>query len=156
MNVPTPAPPNDPMVDLINKINDAHEQVRLTLKSTGQAAIKVGLLLLDAKRLSGHGSFADWICANCNFSERTAQLYMQMAKQFPNPQNFADFSLSDLMKMMGPLKLQEPKEKSARSGPRDKVAEAIAKGPLAVLQKAWDAAADNERKLFLTRVRPTT
>ena len=154
----TAAPlPADPMADLIKSINEAHNEVRLSLKRTGECAIKAGLLLLQAKKLVRHGSFAEWIAANCILSERTAQLYMQVARKFPNPQNFADFSLSDLMEMLGPAKLpainDEPPKKK---GPVDKVAEAIKKtSALAVLQRAWDETSDNERKLFLNRIRAT-
>jgi hypothetical protein len=143
----------DPMGDLIRRINEAHEEVRLTLKTTGQAAIKVGLLLLQAKQLAGHGSFADWICTHCNFSERTAQLYMQLARQFPNPQSFADLSLSDLMKKMAPLKLKEPTGESKQTVRKDKVTAAI-EGSSAydVLTRAWEKTTAVERKKFLLQV----
>jgi hypothetical protein len=147
--------PADPMADLIKSINEAHNEVRLSLKRTGECAIKAGLLLLQAKRLVRHGSFAEWIAANCTLSERTAQLYMQVARKFPNPQSFADFSLSDLMEMLGPAKLPAIKdEPPAKKAPVDKVAEAIKKSSaLAVLQRAWDETSEMERKLFLSRNR---
>jgi hypothetical protein len=145
--------PADPMTDLIKQINEAHQEVRLALRRTGECAIKAGLLLLQAKRLVRHGSFAEWIAANCALSERTAQLYMQVARKFPNPQNFADFSLSDLMEMLGPAKLPAIKDDLPKTKV-DAVAAAIKKSSaLAVLEKAWDKTSDNERKLFLSRVR---
>jgi len=147
--------PADPMADLIKRINEAHEEVRLSLRRTGECAIKAGLLLLDAKKLVRHGSFAEWVAANCNFSERTAQLYMQLARKFSNPQNIADLRLTDLLEMLGPAKLPELKEEApTKKKPPDKVAEAIKQGPLAVLQKAWDAAGEHERQILLSRVRP--
>jgi hypothetical protein len=150
-----PTAPADPMADLIKSINEAHNEVRLALKRTGEAAIKAGLLLLQAKSRVRHGSFAEWIASNCALSERTAQLYMQVARKFPNPQNFADFSLSDLMEMLGPAKLPAIKDDPPKKKGRvDKVADAIKNSSaLAVLQRAWDETSDNERKLFLSRVR---
>jgi hypothetical protein len=145
--------PVDPMADLIKQINEAHQEVRLALRRTGECAIKAGLLLLQAKKLVRHGSFAEWIAANCALSERTAQLYMQVARKFPNPQSFADFSLSDLMEMLGPAKLPAIKDDLPKTKV-DAVAAAIKKSSaLAVLEKAWDKTSDNERKLFLSRVR---
>jgi hypothetical protein len=143
------------MADLIKRINEAHNEVRLSLKHTGECAIKAGLLLLEAKKLVCHGSFAEWIAANCTLSERTAQLYMQVARKFPNPQNFADFSLSDLMEMLGPAKLPAIKaDPPTKKGPVDKVAQAIKKtSALAVLQRAWDATNEIERKLLISRNR---
>ena len=41
--------PAEPMADLIKRINEAHNEVRLSLKRIGECAIKAGLLLLEAK-----------------------------------------------------------------------------------------------------------
>jgi hypothetical protein len=148
-----PAPPADPVADLIQRINAAHQEVRLALKRTGEAAIEAGKLLLKVKRYVRHGNFGEWIAAHCTFSDRTAQLYMQLARKFPNPQNFADFSLSDLMQMLEPAKVPEiraePKSKKAKT---DKIAEAIKNDALAILQKAWDQTSPTERSIFLSQV----
>lgn len=150
-------PPAGPMAELIKRINDAHNEVRLSLKRTGECAIEAGLLLLEAKQVVKHGSFTEWVAAHCFFSERTAQLYMQLAKKFPKPQTIAGFTLTDLLEMLAPAKLPALKEDApTKKGPVDKVAEAIKKhSALAVLQRAWDQTSDNERKLFLNRVRTT-
>jgi hypothetical protein len=156
MNAPAPTSTTTVAVpaDLVNQINEAHQEVRLALRRTGECAIKAGLLLLQAKKLVRHGSFAEWIAANCTFSERTAQLYMQLAWRFPNPQNFADFSLTDLMGMLAPAKLPELKtEPTEKKQISDKVGEAIKKGALGVLQKAWAETSEMERKLFLKQIR---
>jgi hypothetical protein len=148
--------PVEPMAELIKRINEAHQEVRLSLKRTGECAIQAGLLLAEAKKQIRHGSFTEWVAAHCAFSDRTAQLYMQLARRFPNPQNIAGFSLTDLMEMLAPVKLPAIKDDPpSKRGPVDKVAEAIKKtSALAVLQRAWDETSENERKLFLNRVRP--
>lgn len=147
--------PADPMADLIKRINEAHNEVRLSLKRTGECAIKAGLLLLEVRRRVRHGSFTEWVAEHCTFADRTAQLYMQLARRFPNPQDIAGLSLTDLMEMLAPAKLPAIKEDPpTKKGPVDKVAEAIKKSSaLAVLQRAWDETSDNERKLFLNRIR---
>jgi DUF3102 family protein len=146
--------PADPMADLIKRINDAHNEVRLSLKRTGECAIQAGLLLLEAKRLVRHGSFTEWVAAHCAFSDRTAQLYMQLARKFPNPQNIAGFSLTDLMEMLAPAKLPAIKEDApTKKGPVDKVGDAIKKtSALAVLRRAWRETSENEKKLFLSQI----
>jgi hypothetical protein len=147
--------PTDPMADLSKSINEAHNEVRLSLKRTGECAIKAGLLLLEVRRRVRHGSFTEWVAEHCTFADRTAQLYMQLARRFPNPQDIAGLSLTDLMEMLAPAKLPAIKEDPpTKKGPVDKVAEAIKKSSaLAVLQRAWDETSENERKLFLNRIR---
>jgi hypothetical protein len=147
--------PADPMADLIKRINEAHNEVRLSLKRTGECAIKAGLLLLEVRRRVRHGSFTEWVAEHCTFADRTAQLYMQLARRFSNPQDIAGLSLTDLMEMLAPAKLPAIKEDPpTKKGPVDKVAEAIKKSSaLAVLQRAWDETSENERKLFLSRIR---
>jgi hypothetical protein len=146
-------PRADAEADLVRRINEAHQQVQVAFVATGVAAIKVGLLLLEAKRVVKWGNWSEWIGVHCHFSERTAQVYMQLAKRFPNPQISAETTITDLMTMMGGMRLVELKDPGTKKDRKDPVAEAIKKGPLAVLQKAWDAAQENEKKLFLTLVR---
>ena len=81
-----------PESDLVKRINEAHQQVQLAFVASGVAAIKVGLLLLEAKCVVKWGSWSEWIGAHCHFSERTAQVYMQLAKRFPIPQIFLSHS----------------------------------------------------------------
>jgi len=65
---------------LADRANQAHrEGVR--------AALVAGQALLEAKQLVGHGSWRKWIADHCEFSERTAQVYMRVAR---NPQHAAD------------------------------------------------------------------
>lgn len=139
---------------LAGKINAAHHQVKSALNRSAGYAIETGLLLLQAKKAVGHGNFAEWVGANCAFSERTCQLYMQLARKFPNPQSFADFTISDLMAELAPLRLaalkDEPKAKKAKAEKADPVDAAIkADGALAVLKRAWDAAGDTQRRSFV-------
>jgi hypothetical protein len=142
--------------DLVRRINEAHQQVQIAFVATGVAAINVGLLLLEAKRVVRHGSWAEWIGVHCHFSERTAQVYMQLAKRFPKPQISAETTITELMGMMGGMRLVELKDHGTKKDKKDHVAEAIKKGPLAILQQAWDAAQETEKKIFLSRIRPLT
>jgi hypothetical protein len=145
-------PPADPMTDLIKRINEAHNEVRLSLKRTGECAIKAGLLLIEAKKLVRHGSFAEWIAANCALSERTAQLYMQVARKFPNPQKLAEFSLSDLMEMLGPAKL--PTIKDVVTTKKDDLLTVLIKkkGAFEILERVWQAISEHDRDYFKRRI----
>src|SRR5262249_10783405 len=118
---------------------------------------KAGELLWEAKRKAGHGQWLEWIAENCEFSERTAQLYMKLAGALPqmaNPQHIADLSLTCAIEMIEDLKAPEenPMPRVRSSKKADKLTEAIKNSPLAILERAWEQAGQNERNLFRTKI----
>src|SRR5262245_33329435 len=150
--VPATVPSNDLAV-LASRINSEHDEVVKAVSHGADHAIRAGKLLLEAKIAVRHGDWSEWLATNCRVSERSAQLYMQLAREFP--QGLAGTSLTAAIKLLEPLK--SPKEKMP-SGPRQKsakknhVAEAIKAAPLSILEKAWEAASDAERNIFMTRI----
>jgi hypothetical protein len=63
------------------KINAAHGVVKCNIKATIAEMMSAGDALREAKGLAGHGNWLSWLKANCpELSERTAHLYMQLAK----------------------------------------------------------------------------
>jgi hypothetical protein len=63
------------------RINAAHAAVNLHIKTTINEMMAAGDDLREAKKLAGHGNWLTWLKANCpDVSERTAHLYMQLAK----------------------------------------------------------------------------
>jgi hypothetical protein len=145
------------LLDLVARVNHEHKQVKECVIKGAQHAVKAGELLWEAKRKAGHGRWLEWIAENCEFSERTAQLYMKLASALPqvaNPQCVADLSLTGAIKMIEDLKAPEetaiPKVRSSRK--TDKVTEAIKNSPLAILERAWEEAEQNERSIFLKKI----
>jgi hypothetical protein len=143
--------------ELVVRVNDAHRQVKECVIKGAQHAIKAGELLWEAKRKAGHGRWLEWMAENCEFSERTAQLYMKLAGALPqvaNPQRIADLSLTGAIKMIEDLKAPEenpiPKVRSSKK--TDKLTEAIKNSPLAILERAWEEAEQNERNIFLKKI----
>jgi hypothetical protein len=66
---------------LADKINAAHAAVNRHIKATISEMMAAGDDLREAKRLAGHGNWLSWLKTNCpDVSERTAHLYMQLAK----------------------------------------------------------------------------
>jgi hypothetical protein len=55
-------------------------------------AAEMGRLLIEAKRIMGHGKFGAWVKNSCNMSVRTAEDYMAVARAVAG----APFHLSDL------------------------------------------------------------
>jgi hypothetical protein len=66
--------------DLAGEINRAHAHFRKVFKATFRTAIQVGELLIEAKGKVKHGEWLAWVEKNCEFSERTARTYMQLAR----------------------------------------------------------------------------
>ena len=63
------------------EINDAHRMARQHAESAVQYAICCGELLTQQKAKLRHGEFKPWIEANCEFSYRSAAVYMKVAEQ---------------------------------------------------------------------------
>jgi hypothetical protein len=67
--------------DLAGRIRAEHEAVSASLKESVRHAIAAGELLIEAKAQFGqHGRWLPWLKDHCTISERTAQLYMRVAK----------------------------------------------------------------------------
>ena len=145
--------------ELPARINDAHEKVKQALWRGAEHAIEAGRLLLQAKVTVRHGNWLEWVGTNCRFSERTAQLYMRLAEETPRlelkTQRIADLTVNDAIKLLEPLKTEEPRTSTSsrpRGKKRDALGDAIKNGPLAILQRAWEAAGENEREIFKKQI----
>ena len=68
------------LVDLAARIRAEHLATSEALKSSVEHAIKAGELLLEAKAQLKHGQWLPWLSQHCELSERSAQLYMRIAK----------------------------------------------------------------------------
>ncbi len=66
--------------DLAARIRAEHQAVSAALKESVRHAIAAGELLIEAKGQLGHGRWLPWLQDHCTISERTAQLYMRVAK----------------------------------------------------------------------------
>lgn len=54
-----------------------HAEIEDHNREAADKAIKAGKLLAEAKKIAGHGNWADWL-ASIDIGERTAQRYMQL------------------------------------------------------------------------------
>jgi hypothetical protein len=87
------------LTDLAHQIKAEHEAVGGAMKRGAEHAIKAGELLIEAKAQVQHGQWLPWLREHCKMSERTAQLYMRLAKA--NPQHVADMTLRGAMSALG-------------------------------------------------------
>jgi hypothetical protein len=71
------------LTDLAKQINAEHLKIVSALRTGLRHAITAGSLLIAAKTKLKHGQWLPWLRAKCQISERTAQLYMQLADHAP-------------------------------------------------------------------------
>jgi hypothetical protein len=100
-------PPVD-LTALAKQINDNHSAIVSAAKSAVTKAIAAGEALIAAKAAVPDGTWLRWLKANCIVSERTAQLYMQLAEHKlqieaatrDQPATIADQTLNGAIKML--------------------------------------------------------
>ena len=86
---------------LAAEIRCAHADVQEAAKTAAERAIDAGKALLEAKELVNHGEWLPWLRENCALAERTAQLYMQLAKKGVPPETVAALGLSAAANALG-------------------------------------------------------
>ena len=62
--------------------------------------VDIGLRLIEAKEMLSHGEWLPWLEAQAQFSEKTAQNYMRVAREFPNPQLVADLGVRKALALL--------------------------------------------------------
>jgi hypothetical protein len=68
---------------LANGIREKHQAALDAAANAVSLAREAGELLIQAKAQVGHGQWANWLKANVQFSERTAQGYMRLVRELP-------------------------------------------------------------------------
>lgn len=64
-------------------------EINMLKQLTAQNIIEIGKRLIRAKEGMDHGEFGQWLYKKVDFSERTANNFMRVAREFPNPQAIA-------------------------------------------------------------------
>jgi hypothetical protein len=81
------------LVDLAARIKAEHEAAAGALKRSVEHAIAAGDLLIEAKAQVPHGQWLPWLKEHCQIPERTARLYMRLAKNKTEIGNVADLTV---------------------------------------------------------------
>lgn len=71
----------------------------------GEAILTIGRCLTEAKQTLPHGEWLPWLNERVEFSERTAQKFMRLAREWSNPSTLADLGASKALML---LALPEP------------------------------------------------
>jgi len=91
--------------ELAARINHEHEQVWQSMTQGLAHALEAGRLLIEAKGALPHGEWLPWIEANTTVSERTAQAYMRLSREWPKlddakAQRVADLPFRQVMRLL--------------------------------------------------------
>ena len=77
-----------PQVRDINVITE--EILSLKKKKKGSAILSIGDRLIEAKGMLTHGEWLSWLEDRVEFTERTAQRFMRLAREWRNPTVLSD------------------------------------------------------------------
>lgn len=66
----------------------------------GQAILTIGRCLIEAKGRLSHGEWLPWLTEKVEFSERAAQNFMRLAKEYSNPQALADLGATKALQLL--------------------------------------------------------
>lgn len=118
-----PRGPAQDLATLAGLINREHRACEAALRAGLAHATAAGRLLLAAKAQVGHGGWLPWVQAHCEFSERTAQGYMRVARNIDalraaDPQRVAGLTYREALAL-----LAEPKPAPALPAPEPLTAE---------------------------------
>ena len=160
------------LAHLAAEINAEHKGVVGAARSGLEHALAAGDLLIEAKSQLNHGEWQPWLKANCKPSKRTAQLYMQIAKNRKllesKSATVALFTVKaaadELNHMAGEAAIEDgalttyyagrgaasAPETERSDPPADKETKPLYESPtVQMLQKLWWRLTEEERRVFL-------
>lgn len=120
-----------------------HERARAAAADAVTHAIAAGGALLAAKAQIGHGGWLAWLDANFDWSERTAQLYMHLARHREEAQRIAGLGIAGAARALSSGGQEQP-VRATRRPPAIKRAD-----DLADLMVALDRDAEREEGRLL-------
>lgn len=88
---------------IATEINVIKQQVQTTM---AYAAIEIGKRLTEAKGLVAHGEWRSWLEKNVEYSERSAQTFMQLAHEYGSGHAVANLSYSKAVALL-PLSAED-------------------------------------------------
>jgi hypothetical protein len=95
------------LTDLAARVNAEHQAVTAAVKRGVEHAVNAGKLLIEAKDQLAHGQWLPWLKDHCTISERTAQLYMRLARRVADLEaksaSLADLTMEDAISLISPV-----------------------------------------------------
>ena len=69
-------------------------------RAGGEAVITIGRGLIEAKALLSHGEWLPWLAERVEYSERTAQRFMLLARDWSNPSALTDLGATKALQLL--------------------------------------------------------
>lgn len=69
-------------------------------RTGGEAILTIGRCLIEAKDMLRHGEWLPWLNEQVELSERTAQKFMKLAREWSNPNTLADLGASKALMIL--------------------------------------------------------
>ncbi|CAN5819117.1 hypothetical protein BH20CHL1_BH20CHL1_09240 [soil metagenome] len=94
------------LATLAERANTEHRACESAIRTGLEHALNAGHLLIEAKALCPHGEWLPWLHEHFEGSERTAQAYMRVAREYPaleadgNTQRVTDLSYREALKAL--------------------------------------------------------
>lgn len=82
------------MNEVTRPIEVITSEIKFYAQQAGMSVIEIGKRLHEAKICLPHGEWGNWLKNEVNFSERAAQNFMRIAREYQNPQLLADMGNS--------------------------------------------------------------
>ena len=76
------------------------EEIREAKRAGGEAILTIGRCLMEAKAMLPHGEWLPWLNEQAELSERTAQKFMKLAREWTNPNTLADLGASKALMLL--------------------------------------------------------
>jgi hypothetical protein len=96
------------LADLAARIKREYEASSAAIKRGLDHAIACGSLLIEAKAQLPHGKWLPWLHAHCGVPERSAQLYMRLARNADEIRNVADLTVREAATLIAKADEPEP------------------------------------------------
>lgn len=126
-NLPAIVPKDPTLPGLADEIRAAHAEASEHLAAGAAASIRAGEALIAAKKMlketHGHGNWLDYMTLECGLKERTAQVYMKLAREkeklepllTPNPQRPAFLSQTAALQFLSAAKQKVKRKPKPRT-----------------------------------------
>ena len=69
-------------------------------RAGGESILTIGRCLIEAKEMLRHGEWLPWLNEQVELSERTAQKFMKLAREWSNPNTLADLGASKALMLL--------------------------------------------------------
>lgn len=81
-------------------IGDITANILAVKREAGSKLLELGRCLIEAKAVLTHGEWLPWLENQVGFSERAAQQYMKLAREYTNPQALADLGATKALMLL--------------------------------------------------------